>query len=193
MNPLPEGTAITVDYEGGLQKIIVPHKSGGVFRIFIALFMIFWLGGWATGWVTAATSIVKSESPAGAFIIFWLCGWTVGGVFAFYFLYRLLRPSKPEIITLGSPSLTHDTGFPPFHFSFDFKSQAEIWKRLFFKRKQAEFSTDELKTLSLREHDGGNRLTIDKGNTRVELACSATEIEREWLHNTLKSKYPYLT
>ena len=85
MNPLPEGTAITVDYEGGLQKIIVPHKSGGVFRIFIALFMIFWLGGWATGWVTAATSIVKSESPAGAFIIFWLCGWTVGGVFAFYF------------------------------------------------------------------------------------------------------------
>jgi len=41
MNQLPEGSKLKVGHQGTFQKIIIPHKSGGIFRIFIALFMIF--------------------------------------------------------------------------------------------------------------------------------------------------------
>jgi hypothetical protein len=65
----------------------------------------------------------------------------------------------------------------------------DAWKQLFKKRKKSEFSSEEMNTLKLREYGEGNRLTIDKGNQRIELAIGATELEREWLFETLSSKY----
>ena len=40
-----------------------------------------------------------------------------------------------------------------------------------------------------RELSEGNRLTLDHGNERYELAIAATEPEREWLYNLIRSQY----
>ena len=81
-----------------------------------------------------------------------------------------------------------DTGIVSFNPSI-IGNQKELWKTLFLKRKQIEFTLKELETLTLRETDLGNRLTIDKESERIEFATSATEIEREWLFEYLKSSY----
>lgn len=60
---------------------------------------------------------------------------------------------------------------------------------MFPKRTRIEFLPAELKTMELRETDSGNRLTIDKGTERVEIAIGTTEIEREWLFSFLQSHY----
>lgn len=52
-----------------------------------------------------------------------------------------------------------------------------------------EFTSAEMNSLKLRETDAGNRLTIDQGAHRIELAKSSTEIEREWLYDFLKDHY----
>lgn len=190
MNTLPQGSNLQIEIENACQKIIIPQKSGGIMRIFLSLFLTFWLCGWAFGWISTATVLLTEKGPQNYFLFFWLCGWTVGGVFAGFFLYRLIRPSIPETILLGNPSIQHDSGVAPLQFSFGFKSQLDAWKQMFKKRKKTEFTSEEIKTLKLREYGEGNRLTIDKGNERIELANGATELEREWLFETLPSQYP---
>lgn len=61
--------------------------------------------------------------------------------------------------------------------------------RMLEKRKVYTFSAPEIQSLRLREIEGGNRLTIDQGNRRVELAVGVTEIEREWVHRVLHEVY----
>ena len=46
-----------------------------------------------------------------------------------------------------------------------------------------------MKTLTLRETDSGNRLTVDAGAKRIDIAVDDSEIEREWLFKILKKKY----
>src|SRR5437899_1910460 len=130
MNP-PPGSKIQVDDERGYTRIIAPYPSGGVMRFLVGGFLLCWLGGWAFGWISAASQILKGDSKAGGFLIFWLCGWTVGGVFAIWFLYRIFRPSQPETFILSTPTLPYDSGVAPFQVSFDYRSRADYWKRLF--------------------------------------------------------------
>ena len=138
------------------------------------------------GWVAAFSAIVSGEAKEGSgFVLFWLIAWTVGGIFAFWFLFRLLRPSVPEELLLTVPSLVYDSGTPPFTMSFDYRSQMDVWKKMFRKRKRVEFDQKDIHTLRLRDIDSGNRLTIDKGAERFELGSSLTEVEREWLFATL--------
>jgi hypothetical protein len=47
----------------------------------------------------------------------------------------------------------------------------------------------DLASLRLRETNDGNRLTVDAGALRLELAQSAGEIEREWLYHLLVKRY----
>lgn len=189
MTSLPAGTKITIEYEGPYQKLVIPHKSGGILRVFMAAFLLFWLGGWAFGWVSAAGELARDGGPEKFFLMFWLAGWTVGGIAVCWFLFRLLRPAIPEVLILARPNLVYDSGIAPLQISFGFRSQLDIWKNLFKKRVQTEFAHDELTSLRLREHDEGNRLTIDRGNTRLEIAAGATEIEREWLFEAIRSNY----
>ncbi|MCO7188562.1 MULTISPECIES: hypothetical protein [unclassified Pseudoalteromonas] len=119
----------------------------------------------------------------------WLGGWSLGGFFAGYMIFRVFQKSIPEQLVLNRPSLSYDTGVPPFKFDFGIRSQKDYWKSLFPSRKQVEFTPVELKTMALRETDSGNRLTIDKGAERVEIAMGATEIEREWLYDYLQRNY----
>lgn len=189
MDSLPEGSRIKIERQEGYEKIVIQHPSGGLIRIFVSLFMFFWLGGWGAGWVSAVSSLTKGDRAPSAFLIFWLCGWTIGGIFAVYFLFRLLRPSVPETLLLSRPNLKYDSGVAPFQMSFDFNSQKDIWKRFFRKRTQTELAPSEMASLSLREFESGNRLTVDKGSKRLNIAESATEIEREWLYKTIKRRY----
>ena len=186
----PNNTKIRIEYnQAGQQEIIIPQPSGGVFRFLIGAFLVFWLGGWAVGWKSAAAELLKGTKGPEMFLIFWLAGWTVGGALAIYFLYRIFRPSVPERMILSYTSLIYDSGIPPFQMSFSFGSQKDIWRRMFQKRAKVEFDRSNLKTLKLRELDSGNRLTIDQGNKRYDLAAGASEPEREWLFNVLNDQY----
>ena len=154
------------------------------------MFLLVWLGGWAFGWVAAASSLLRGSDKGGSgFLLFWLVGWTVGGFFAILMLYRLLRPNIPEVLLLDRPNLILDTGMPPFTVTFDYRARADAWKRLFRKRERVEFSPQEVSTLSLREFESGNRLTIDKGSKRYDMALGLSEPEREWLYRMLCEEY----
>lgn len=184
---LPQGSKIEISLIDGYERITVPHDNAGFMRFFIGAFLIFWLGGWFMGFTSAAKEVMSGEG--GAFLIFWLGGWTIGGIFAAYFLYRLFRKPIAEQLVLNKPYLSVDSGVPPFKMKFSMTNQKDYWKSLFPKRKRFEFTYDEIKSLKLRETDSGNRLTIDKGSDRIEIATSATEIEREWLFKYLESNY----
>jgi len=191
MDKPPEGSKIQIDLESGLQKLIIPHDTGGIVRYLIGAFLLFWLGGWAFGWFSAAAQLLKNKGQGSGdlFLLFWLGAWTVGGLVAFFFLFRILRPSVPETLILSRPSITYDSGVAPFQFSFSFRSQMDVWKKLFQKRLRTEFDPIQIQTLKLREFDTGNRLTIDQGNKRLEIVASASEPEREWLYEILKNEY----
>ena len=97
----------------------------------------------------------------------------------------MLRPSILEKLLLNKPNFTIDTGVALFKMSFG----VDYWKLLFPKRTKATINSIEMKTLKLRETESGNRLTVDKGAKKIELAASATEIEREWLFGYLSDNY----
>ena len=188
MNQSPlHGSSIEVGTHNGYQHVIIPHGNGGITRYFIGAFLLFWLGGWFMGFTSAADQIMSGNGDA--FLIFWLGGWTIGGVFVGYFIYRIFRKSVPEQLLLNKPNLTVDTGIPPFKISSSMTNQKEYWKSVFPKRTRIEIDHNEMKTLKLRETESGNRLTVDTGTERLELATSATEIESEWLFNYLSQNY----
>lgn len=162
----------------GLKKALCVHP----------LFLIFWLGGWYMGFTSAIENLLSNEG-LNLFLIFWLGGWTVGGLFAVTIIYRIFRKTFPETLLLHKPNLLYDSGIPPFQINFQPKNQKEYWKSMFVKRKNVDFTNNEIKSLKLRETDSGNRLTIDLDTKRFEFAQGASEIEREWLFNYLTKIY----
>ena len=182
---LPQNSNISIEMVDGVEKIIIPHAKGGILKYFVGAFLTFWMFGWATGFVTVGSQILAGEGNA--FLFFWFAGWSIGGLFAGMTLFKIFRKSIPESLLLNRLNLLLDTGMASFNPSIS--NQEKLWKTLFLKRKQIEFTHKELETLTLRETDLGNRLTIDKGSERIELAISATEVEREWLFEYLKSNY----
>lgn len=184
----PEGSNVTLERRQNHDKIVMPHSDGGVIRYFFAAFIIFWLCGWATSWIITAIKIFKSGGT-NMFLIFLLAAWTTGGILAFFFLTRTLRRSAPENLLAYPTSLVHDPGVLPMTISFYSRSHMQAWNTIFKRRKTVEFSHKEIQTLKLRDIDGGNRLTIDKGRNRFDLAIPLSEIEREWLYYTLVEKY----
>ena len=69
------------------------------------------------------------------------------------------------------------------------KTRTFSWKAAFPKRTVTRIESRALSTLRLRDFDTGNRLTVDMGVERVELAKAATDIEREWLLQVLSERY----
>ena len=59
----------------------------------------------------------------------------------------------------------------------------------FPKRVRLELDRSQLQSLRLRETDNGNRLTFDIGSDRIEIAPTASEVEREWLARLLARRY----
>jgi len=154
------------------------------------VFLLFWLGGWVLGEKAAITELVSGKG--GAFILFWLGGWTIGGIFAALTAYQIFRPTVPETLQLKRGSIAYDSGIPPFELEAEKtrnKSFREYWNSLLSRRVRADLDRQQLQTLRLRETETGNRLTIDLGAQRLELASQASEVEREWLARLLARRY----
>jgi hypothetical protein len=215
--PPPQGSKIRLETERGHDKIIAPHPSGGFLRFVVVGFLAFWLCGWCVGFVAVGSTLFlglhkqptaqetttsppdtttpvepeEMEKGPGVdlFLIVWLTFWTIGGGTAAWSAYRLIRPSVPETFLLNSPMLLHDPGIAPVRLSFDYRAQMQQWKDLYKRRKKREFTPEQVGTLRLRETESSNRLTIDVGHERLDLASTLTEVEREWLFAALASRY----
>ncbi|WP_028109819.1 hypothetical protein [Ferrimonas futtsuensis] len=185
LNP-PIGSDIRLTTHNGHQLVVMPQESRGATRLFVPLFLSVWMVGWAFGWVSAAREVLAGEG--GLFLIVWLTGWTLGGAFAGYALLRSFKKPTPEQWLLAKPSLHIDTGLPPMRHVGRRGGRAS-WKEMFPQRQRFELTPTEMATLALRETDSGNRLTVDLGAQRIELAQTATEIEREWLYELLSLNY----
>ena len=184
---LPENSRITVGSRNGYPAITIPQRKAGIGRFFIGVFLIFWLCGWAVGWTTAAAVIATGKGDL--FMLVWIGGWTLGGLFAIYMLYRLFRRAIPETLLLNRPSLSLDTGIAPLRLRMLSGFHRDYWRELFPKRVRIDLPEHEILTIRLRETGEGNRLTVDHGSDRIDIAKSATEIEREWLFAYLKENY----
>ena len=186
----PRGSRISVTTEGVNPLIVVPHESGGLMRYFVGLFVLAWLGGWTVGFVSVVRTLSSGGTPSGAyaFLVFWLAAWTLGGVWAVYLAYRAFRPSVPESLKLMPNGVTYDSGVPPLQMYFGYTSN-KAWKLMFPKRTRVELDRRNLQSLRLRGTNDGNRLTVDADALRLDIAQSASEIEREWLYELLSKRY----
>ena len=183
----PPGSAITVATDGVAPVIAIPQPSGGVMRWFAGLFLLFWLGRWAVGWRSAFAQVMAGDAPL--FLVLWLAGWAIGGCFVVFLLFRILRPWVAETLTLGADGVAYDSGVPPFRMNRYSLSRSDFWRDAFQKRTRVTISRQDLRSLRLRETDGGNRLTADVASRRIDLASAASEVEREWLHHVLSERY----
>lgn len=67
--------------------------------------------------------------------------------------------------------------------------RAQSWRDFWPKRTTRFFPCADRKTLRLREGGDANRLTVDVGAARFDLAKECTEVEREWLFQTRSDHY----
>lgn len=191
MTPLPAGSTITVGTDACNTVIAVPYRQSGIARYGACLFLLCWLGGWGYGWIHVGSDLMAGRGSF--FTLVWFGAWTVGGFFAAYMLYRMLRPSVPELFRLMPQGLRYDSGIPSFDMSsFNTNNQQyrqQSWSAYFPKRVHSDLDRKALQSLRLRQTTFSNRLTIDAGATRIDLARDATEIEREWLYQVLAERY----
>ena len=187
LNP-PAGSKISIVSEGTDPTIIVPAANSPM-RYFMGFFLLFWLVMWTMGFRDAASKVLSGN--ANGFLIFWLCGWTVGGVLAAFSLYRIVRTPVPESLELKRNSVTYDSGIPPFQFnsSWRYKNPRDAWRSTFPKRVRVDLDRRQLQSLRLRETESGNRLTVDVEADRIDMAPTASEVEREWLARLLARRY----
>ncbi len=167
-------------------------QAAGIARYFTGLFLLCWLGGWSVGFSRTVSTLVSGGTGSvggNGFLIFWLGGWTAGGLFAMLMLYRAFRPSVPESLQLKPNGVEYDSGIPPFQMNSGRSSRKDFWRSAFPKRACVELNRRQLQTLRLRDTESGNRLTIDAGAARLDVAQAATEIEREWLYRLLAERY----
>lgn len=183
----PPGSDIKIEIQDGHHKVTIPHSRQSPTRFLVGFFVLFWLGGWMMGFSSAIDEIMSGKG--GAFLLFWLGGWTIGGIVAAYVVFSIFRKPVPETYLLNKPYLTFDTGIQPFSTDSGSENRKAHMKSMFSRRKRIQFNHLNMKTLKLRETDNGNRLTIDHGTDRLELAKFSSEIEREWLFNYLQSNY----
>ena len=180
----PSGSKISVTTDGAHPLIVVPQRSSGPMRFFVGLFLLASLGALFAGFSSAVSKL--SHRPTGAdfgTLVFW----TLVGAFMVYWAYRALRPSVPESLRLMPDGVTYDSRIPPFRACTT--SKTEFWESMFQKRTRTELDCQKLQSLRLRETSEGNRLTVDADALRLDIAQSASEIEREWLYQLLANRY----
>lgn len=184
---IPQGSKIKIERFGIYELITIPYAKRSIMKYFVGIFLLFWFGGWFIGFKNTIQAMINGK--ADLFIVFWLCGWTIGGLLVIAIIFRIFRPSVSESILFMPSSIKYDSGIPAFDLDLKNSNQKEVLKSLFPKRTVIEITKEQLKTLSLRETDSGNRLTIDVGSNRMNIAVGVNEIEREWIYKILKEKY----
>ena len=196
-NP-PPGSNISITTDTGDPTIIIPVVDSP-YRFIVGLFGLFWLGMWFIAFRNVSSKVI--DGSAGGFLFFWLGAWTLGGIYVAVAIYKLLRPLVPESLELKRNSVTYDSGIAPPPFNWDsyyralFNSNAharnlkDSWKYTFSRRVRVDLDRRQLQSLRLRETENGNRLTIDVEAARIDIARTASEVEREWLARLLAQRY----
>ena len=184
MASLPQDSVIRLEKLNGFPLVVIPYPKRLLERIPTGLFILFWLGGWAFGFVVVGGLIISGE--AGVFHYFWFGGWSIGGLWAMAITRRIFQGAKDQMLWLNKPKLSLDTGFPAFSYKDANKHPLRSLKS---NRVKTELTPNQIETLELRETESGNRLTVDIGAKRVDLAAGAGEIEREWLYDYLMKEY----
>ena len=188
----PPNSTITVAGSGRAEVISIPYRKAPVAAYMVGMFLLCWLLGWAFGEITAIYQIVTTPIRSRTiFLIVWVCMWTVGGGIAILVLRRLVQRSVPETLSLDADGLVQDLGIPPFQMPS--AGNIAAWSSLFPSRKQRKIDRSQLNSLRLRDGDTRNRLTVDVGADRVELARDATDVEREWLFKMISDRYSLVT
>lgn len=182
----PEGSRLLVQWIDGKQTIVAPPRSRGALLIILAVFLSFWLCVWTLGAVAIGARLALGDGSA--FEGFWLGGWALGEAFALFILYRILRPPIPERFILQVDGLAYNSGVAPPRMRVRY-NRILSWRDVWPKRMRRVFPCSDLNTLRLRESADGNRLTVDAGADRFDLAKDCTEVEREWLFQTLTDYY----
>jgi hypothetical protein len=186
----PTGSRITIVQDGADEVILIPPRARSPMNYFVVAFLTIWLIAWGKEWVHVANNMLTNNvGDSGVFMVFWLGGWTLGGAMSMYFLWQLLRKPVPESFRLRSDGVAHDSGLANISLSNDQKAYARTWNDTNKKRILRHFSHQDLLTLKMRETEGTNRLTIDVGAERIDLAEAASEVEREWLFEYLAKRY----
>ena len=180
--PMPTGCVIDArdDFDGPTLSWQTPGGRGP--RLFAAGFLAFWLCGWAFGEIS-----VGKELLAGRATLFhwgWLGAWTLGGGAAMLTLWAMLRPVRPESITLGEETFRHDPG--SFALNLSSLGQSAVgnglaWPlsplRMLFPPKVVAAKAD-LGKFVLDRVGERQRLSIDRGADRIEIGAALCEPER---------------
>jgi hypothetical protein len=183
----PNGSRISVATDGGEPLIVVPHARPGAIRYVTGFFLLILIGIWCFGF-SRSISALWSGNANGLFLA-WLAGWTALGAFAAYCLYRLFGPAVPESLRLRPNGIAYDSGVPQLQMQSETINFANARKIYFPKRTRTELDQRQLASLRLGDTDSGNRLTVDVGVDRIEIARSVGAMEREWLYRTLAKRY----
>lgn len=196
----PNGSDIEeVDDVDGKTYHWKPGGLGPARRILVP-FLIIWLCGWVLGLVIAPLMFLKNgpvQVPPNGFpgpvnpnnfMAIWLAGWIVSGVLVFTLLLHVLRPGKPESITLARDFFRHNPGKIPIAVVFvapfvlaapgnPFEPFTRMWRR----RKTIEIGKGELGPFVLMRVGERQRLSFDHGADRIEIGEGLREPDREWL------------
>ena len=196
-NP-PPGSNISIT-TGAVDPTIIIPVVDSPYRNFVGLLGLFWLGMWSIAFIKVSSKVMAGSTNG--LLIFWLCAWTLGEIYAALTLYKISRPLVPESLELKSNGVTYDSGIspPPFGWGSYYRSlfspnahaknRKDSWNYIFSRRVRVDFDRLQLQSLRLREAETGNRLTIDLGAKRLDIASAATEVEREWLAGVLARRY----
>ena len=188
----PSGSRISVTPDGAHSVIVIPQGSGAPVRYLVGLGSLAWLGAWlfAVGSAVSQLPSVQASPRLAVHIFNWFAGYMLWGAFVAYVAYRAFRPPVPETLRLQPNGVIYDSGIPPLMIKLDVAYLKDIWRSIFPKKRiRAQLDLRTLASLRLRETDDGNRLTVDADASRLELARSASEVEREWLYELLARRY----
>jgi hypothetical protein len=111
---------------------------------------------------------------------------------AFVAMFRFMKPSRPESITLGADYFRHDLGRAGGYWAHvdAFRHHGEdsrpTWRRLFGLPLIVEIPKDELGEIVIERVTGQLRLRYDVGADRIEIGRYLREPEKEWLAEVLK-------
>ena len=167
----PDGVSIeeSDDFDGRTYRW--KPTSGGRMRYYAAAFVIFWLCGWVVGVIGGVDALLDDLDGApkvflvlkNVLAVFWLPGWTIAGICAMFALYLLLRPLRPESMTLTRTSFQYDSG------------SSRI------RRQRIEIMKEDLDNLILERLGERRRVYVERGADRVEIGRLLRDYERNWL------------
>ncbi|MGD9582556.1 MAG: hypothetical protein AB7V26_02640 [Lysobacterales bacterium] len=151
-------------------------------RIFVLLFMLVWCTGWFAGAYRQYHAADADSADRLMAVLMALLGLGVAG----FMLVQVFRNGRAEVLRLYPDRIELQTGVPPMGYGYSHPEQPPQ------ARSSRQLSIAQVlvhDTLRLRETSNSNRLTVDLGHERLDLARDATELQREWLHQLLQQCY----